>query len=273
MLSFVIPAYNEEAFIGRTIASIHAAARELALDYEVVVADDASSDATPRVAREAGARVVAVSCRHIAATRNAGARAARGDRLVFVDADTLVNTGVVRAALAALDARAVGGGAGMRFGAAAPWWARALIGATVRFHRTVRLAAGCFVFCTRAAFDAVGGFDERYFCAEEWVFSHALKRQGRFVVLREAVVTSERKTDGASARRIALLVHGVMRRGLAGLRERRYCGFWYDRSFTSRSARSSDTPDRCTQGSTDVRDARASRAAPRPRHRRACRSR
>jgi len=229
MLSFVIPAYNEEAFIARTIASIRAAARELALDCEIVVADDASTDATARIAREAGARVVSVSCRHIAATRNAGARAARGTRLAFVDADTLVSSRVLRAAIDALDGGAAGGGAAMRFGAAAPWWAHALIGATVRFHRMMLLAAGCFVFSTRAAFDAVGGFDERYFCAEEWVFSNALKRHGRFVVLREPVVTSERKTDTASARRIALLVHGVMMRGLAGLRDRRYCGFWYDR--------------------------------------------
>lgn len=232
MLSFVIPAYDEEAFIGRTIASIRAAAGPLGRPYEIVVADDASRDGTARVARAAGARVVAVSCRHIAATRNAGGRAARGDMLFFVDADTLVSARVLRSAVDALDAGAVGGGAGMRFDAAAPWWARALIAATVRLQRAVLLAAGCFVFCTRTAFDAVGGFDERYFCAEEWVFSNALKRHGRFVVLREAVITSERKADGASTRRIALLVHGIMMRGLAGLRDRRYCGFWYDRGQT-----------------------------------------
>jgi GT2 family glycosyltransferase len=99
----------------------------------------------------------------------------------------------------------------------------------VRLHRAVLLAAGCFVFCTRAAFDAVGGFDERYFCAEEWVFSNALKRHGRFVVLREAVLTSERKTDRASARRIGALVRGMLTRGLCALRDRRYCAFWYTR--------------------------------------------
>jgi glycosyltransferase involved in cell wall biosynthesis len=229
MLSFVIPAYNEERFIGRAIAAIRVAARDLALDHEIVVADDASTDATARIALDAGARVVPASCRHIAATRNAGARAARGTRLVFVDADTLVSTRVVRMALEALDAGAVGGGAGMRFCDSAPWWARALMAATVRFHRMTLLAAGCFLFCTRAAFEAAGGFDERYFCAEEWVLSNALKRHGRFVVLRDEVLTSGRKADAASARRIALLVHGVMMRGVGGLRHRRYCTFWYSR--------------------------------------------
>ena len=53
-----------------------------------------------------------------------------------------------------------------------------------------------------------------------------------FVVLREAVLTSDRKADTAGARRIAPLVRGVLMRGLAGLRDRRYCGFWYDRGLT-----------------------------------------
>jgi len=53
------------------------------------------------------------------------------------------------------------------------------------------------------------------------------------VVLREAVLTSDRKADAAGARRIAPLVRGVLMRGLAALRDRRYCGFWYDRGQTT----------------------------------------
>jgi GT2 family glycosyltransferase len=142
---------------------------------------------------------------------------------------TLVSAAAVRGAIEAMDAGAAGGGAAMRFAAGAPWWARLLIAATVRFQRALLLAAGCFLFCTRRAFEAAGGFDERYFCAEEWVLSNALKRQGRFVVLRAAVVTSARKAQPASARRAWLLALGVVRHGLGGLRERRNCGFWYDR--------------------------------------------
>ncbi len=48
-------------------------------------------------------------------------------------------------------------------------------------------AAGCFLFCTRSAFVAVDGFDEAFFGAEEVVMSRALKRHGKFVVLRDAV--------------------------------------------------------------------------------------
>ena len=73
MLSFIIPAYNEELAIGPTLQSIHEAARSLGVPYEIIVADDASTDRTVEIADSSGARVVAVSNRQIAATRNAGA--------------------------------------------------------------------------------------------------------------------------------------------------------------------------------------------------------
>jgi hypothetical protein len=49
------------------------------------------------------------------------------------------------------------------------------------------------LFCTRIAFQTAGGFDENYYAAEEVVFVAALKRQGRFAILAETVVTSGRK--------------------------------------------------------------------------------
>ena len=53
MLSFVIPAYNEELYLPPTLDAIHSAARALAIDYEIVVADDGSTDATAALARQA----------------------------------------------------------------------------------------------------------------------------------------------------------------------------------------------------------------------------
>ena len=88
MLSFVIPAHDEPPRLPSTLQALHEAARACGVDYEIVVVDDASSDGTADVAVAQGARVVRVEHRHIAATRNAGARAAVGDVLVFVDADT-----------------------------------------------------------------------------------------------------------------------------------------------------------------------------------------
>jgi glycosyltransferase involved in cell wall biosynthesis len=71
MISFVVPAHNEQACLGRTLQAIHDAARATGEPYEVIVVVDASTDATADVARKAGAIVVPVNHRQIAATRNA----------------------------------------------------------------------------------------------------------------------------------------------------------------------------------------------------------
>src|SRR5215216_6097227 len=103
MISFIVPAHNEEAWISRCLSAIHKAMATAALEYEVVVVDDASTDITASIAKQNGARVIAVAHRQISAARNAGARESRGDVLIFVDADTLVNAGVIRSAIRAIN--------------------------------------------------------------------------------------------------------------------------------------------------------------------------
>src|ERR1700691_3263574 len=102
MISFVIPAYNEELLLGQTLRAITDAAGAMGEPFEVIVADDASTDRTAAIAQEHAARVVSCGHRQIAATRNAGARAASGEMLLFVDADTTVTQAVIRAAIAAM---------------------------------------------------------------------------------------------------------------------------------------------------------------------------
>src|SRR5215212_9757160 len=91
MISFIVPAYNEEHELSGTLSAIRQAASDATQPYEVIVVDDASTDATPEIASAAGAKVVPINRRHIAAARNAGARAAQGDYLFFIDADTRIN--------------------------------------------------------------------------------------------------------------------------------------------------------------------------------------
>lgn len=89
MLSIIIPAKNEEAVIGTTIRAL---STHLILPYEIIISDGASSDATVARAREAGAVVVEYTGEKrqtIAAGRNAGARASKGDILMFIDADSV----------------------------------------------------------------------------------------------------------------------------------------------------------------------------------------
>jgi glycosyltransferase involved in cell wall biosynthesis len=195
--------------------------------YEAIVVDDGSQDRTAAIARDEGAQVVGVNHRHIAATRNAGARAARGDRLVFIDADTRVNTEVIQAALEALRHGAVGGGCTVRFDEPLPRWARRLWPVLVAVSRAVCIAPGCFIFCTRGAFEAVGGFDETMYGAEEVAISQALKRHGKFVMLRETVLTSGRKMRAYSGREVLQFVGQLAVRGRRGVESRDLLHAWY----------------------------------------------
>src|SRR3954453_23958031 len=95
VISFIVPAHNEERLIGRTLDELGKAALAVGQPFEVVVVDDASSDRTAAIARAHDARVVSVSYRQIAAARNAGAREASGDLFVFLDADTVVTEAAI----------------------------------------------------------------------------------------------------------------------------------------------------------------------------------
>jgi glycosyltransferase involved in cell wall biosynthesis len=195
VLSFIVPAHNEQAYLSRTLTAIHESARAVGQPYEVIVVDDASTDATAEIARQNNASVVSVNHRQIAATRNSGARAAQGERLFFVDADTTVNARALASALREMNHGAVGGGGPTRVGRSEviPLYARLALLLGVIGPKLIGFTGGAFMFCTREAFAATGGYDERLFCAEEGAFALRLKREGRFAVLWQPVLTSGRR--------------------------------------------------------------------------------
>lgn len=88
MISIVIPTYNEEMFLPRLLESIR---KQAFKDYEIIVADNDSTDSTVQTAINAGARVVRGGLP--AAARNRGAEAAGGEYLLFLDADTVLPDG------------------------------------------------------------------------------------------------------------------------------------------------------------------------------------
>jgi glycosyltransferase involved in cell wall biosynthesis len=227
MISFIIPAHNEEACLPASLDALGAAADKVGRPYEVIVVNDASTDATGEVARRRGARVIDVAYRHIAATRNAGARAARGDILFFVDADTQANEGAITAGLMAIEQGAVGGGCHFLYAGWIPWWARLLLPVGNAAGRLLGVAGGAFLFCRRSEFEAVGGFCERYFAAEEVAFVKALKRRGRFVVPRRTVLTSNRKLRTMSLWRAVAVLFRFVVRGPESYRSRDGLSLWY----------------------------------------------
>lgn len=96
-VSIIVPVYNNPQDLQECLSALRAASCP---DSEIIVVDDASTDDTPAVAARMGVRVLrlAKNSGH-AAARNYGARHAQGDILLFVDADVVVEPGVVRRVL------------------------------------------------------------------------------------------------------------------------------------------------------------------------------
>ena len=239
--SFVVPAHNEEALLGATLQALRTAADEIGIAYELIVVDDASTDRTAEIAAQFGAEVVPVNFRKISAVRNAGARQAKGDVLVFVDADTLVPAATLAAVCQALANGAVAGGAWVKLESDVPLWGRILAGLIIGIYVRLGHAGGCFLFTRREAFETVGGFDESYYATEEMHLSKALRRQGRFVIVREPVITSGRKFRVFSAWDfLKLVVRFLIGGGFRRVQRRDGLEMWYQ--APREPARPADVP-------------------------------
>ena len=236
MISFIVPAHNEEFELSSTLAAIGTAASAAARPYEIIVVDDASTDATPEIASMAGAKVIPINRRQIAGARNAGGRAAEGEYLFFIDADTRINRAHVSEAIAAMEAGYAGGSARVNMDGSIPIWGRMLLLGFSSVYFGLNLGAGAFLFTKRHNFDIVGGFDEQYFAGEEVYFSLELKKLGRFKVLREPVLTSGRKLRMYPAKHFLRKFFGVIVRGPRGVRSRAKLSLWYDGKREERSA-------------------------------------
>lgn len=199
-ISVVIPAYNEEKLLGACLASVRAsfgAAAALSPEYEVIVCDNNSSDSTPALAAAGGAKVVFEPVNQIGRARNAGAGAAAGDWLLFIDADSRLEAGTLRQLLAAIESgRCCGGGARVGLEGIPNRWGWAVVALWNLISRVFRLAAGSFLFCRADAFREAGGFSGALYAAEEIDLSLKLKRWGRGRGLGFVILPGPHKSSG-----------------------------------------------------------------------------
>jgi len=222
-LSFIIPAWNEEVLIGTTIKSIQTSAKEF--DFEIIVADDASDDRTAEIATDLGARVVICNNRQIGPTRNDGAAVATGEILVFVDADTIVSEEVVEETVESIKSGAVAGGSFPKFDGEIPFLAKILTPMLRLFFYVLRFAAGAYMFCTPRSFASAGGFDSKFFAAEELHLAKQLHKYGKFKTIKSRVITSGRKFRTHSSFEILATLFLVSIPGLRNIKKRK--NLWY----------------------------------------------
>jgi len=180
-ISLVIPARNESALLPRLLKTVEVARARYGGGpdaVEVIVADNVSTDDTAAIARAHGCRVIQVETRSIAAVRNGGAAIARGWIVGFVDADSLIHPESFNAIDRAMQsAQVIAGATGVSL---ERWslgiWATYVL--LVSFVWLTGMDTG-IVFCRREDFEAIGGYDERRFVAEDVVFLWTLRRLGR----------------------------------------------------------------------------------------------
>ncbi|MBT3380530.1 MAG: glycosyltransferase [Lentisphaerae bacterium] len=238
----VVPAYNEQDMLPRTIAALQAAMGSVN-DYhgQLIVVDNNSTDATAEVARQHGAEVVFEPINQISRARNAGARATCTPFLVFVDADTVITPDLLNGAVKLLDSGAVcGGGATVDSEDPCPKRARRTLDGWNWLARRLKWAAGCFVFCSRDAWEAVGGFSHEVYASEEIWFSRDVRKWGaargqEFIIHPERVNTSMRKLEWYSEARLAWLTARFLFFPWL-LRSKKHCELWYERPCEERGA-------------------------------------
>lgn len=233
--SIVIPAFNEEALLERTIAQLRVSMKDIPLAGEIIVTDNNSTDRTAEIAKNLEATVVFEPVNQISRARNAGARQAKGKYLVFVDADTLVPPRLLQQAINNLESGdCCGGGATVTEEAKIPIVAKAILNYWNFLSRTFRWSAGCFVYCRRDTFELAGGFSEKVYASEEIWLSMALKRAGRInkqkycIINEPKVITSGRKLVWYSYSYQSLLLIMIFLFPFM-TRFKSLCGFWYNR--------------------------------------------
>ena len=178
--SVAIPAYNEARYLPQLLDSLDAARARFhggPQAIEVIIGNNNSTDATAELARARGCSVVDVEKRAIAAARNGAARAARGEILCFVDADSVLHAETFNEIDRVLqDRRCIVGATGVKMERMS-----AGIGVTFALFMPMTRLFGVdtgVVFCRRSDFAAVGGYREELRVAEDVDFLFRLKRLG-----------------------------------------------------------------------------------------------
>lgn len=202
-ISVVIPAHNEEEFIGRCLSSINEQLVPNDLQVEIIVVLNRCTDETAAIARAYGAKVVSNNSKNLSEIRNAGVAQAKAEWVVTIDADSWMSKGVLAeiyklSKLSKLP-NALGGGIKIM-----P--ERLSLGIAVGYGIMLvpafflGLSFGMYWF-KKPDFDAIGGFDERLHIAEDVDFLKRLKSHGRksgrrhTIISAESITTSCRKFD------------------------------------------------------------------------------
>jgi len=184
-ISVIIPAYNAERFLARSLASVYG---QTLAPREVIVVDDGSTDGTARTAEALGAKVIKRPNGGIGAARNTGIRHATGEWIALLDADDSWAPEKLARQVAAIDSDTVLVYTGAKYfdehgtrfvqDAVDPLTARKLL----RYRNPILPSSGLL---RRQTVLAAGGFREGTPTCEDWGMWVRLKPFGSFAAVTD----------------------------------------------------------------------------------------
>ncbi len=188
--SIIIPAYNEEKYIGACLASIKR--QKFKGKYEIILGDGNSTDSTPKIARDHGARVVRENYGTPSGGRYAATKVARGRILVFLSADVEVSPNYLEDICRVFDNKKVAwamgriepseGNAAEKMGA----WVLNIIARTFNPMGIAYVNADTLAARTDS-YNRVGGFNPKLVTSEDTDLGKRLMWCGRFGFASKAI--------------------------------------------------------------------------------------
>lgn len=196
-ISIVIPAYNEEKYIGRTLRSIDCLKKEREWEIEVMVVNGSSTDKTVEVAKSYGAKVISEPHKSIGFARQHGLMHAKGDIVVYTDADTAVPKDWLTKFVKALRNEKVVFAYGTFRVSDGTFPYYHFINHIQTYLQWVShhlfntpMAAGQNIAMWRDKAISIGGFDERLVVMEDNDLAIRMKKIGKVIFLKDVVVVS-----------------------------------------------------------------------------------
>ncbi|MBR0027226.1 MAG: glycosyltransferase [Clostridia bacterium] len=205
--SVVIPAHNEEKYIGKCVQSVVSAAKYVyPCTVEVIVVANRCTDRTTTVAHHYGAKILKNNDKCISAIRNAGIRVSSGEIIVTIDADSIMTKYSLREIKELLESGMyVGGGTMPRFDrmslGIAVSSAYVALNVLPMMIKNKAPLSGAMFWTLRKNYDAIGGFDESLVSLEDMDFASRLNKLGvsrgqKYGTLKRSyIITSSRKFD------------------------------------------------------------------------------
>ncbi|WKT79485.1 glycosyltransferase [Lysinibacillus fusiformis] len=199
--SIVIPAHNEEKYIGKSIESILKASKPFENQVEIIVVLNRCTDKTEEIAKSYNCIVLKNNDKNLSKIRNAAVEIARGEIIVTIDADTLMNDHVLSKAEEHLSSgKYIGGGVTGKFERMSLGiFVSALLLIGPLFFKYGAISVGIF-WCYKKDFQSINGFNEEMLMAEDADFAKRLKVWGKksgkkYGTIQNGMITSSRKFD------------------------------------------------------------------------------